>query len=295
MKKLFGILLLIFIALPSKSQLLWKISGKGLSHPSYIFGTHHLAKLSIIDSIKGLKPAFESAQQIIGEVDMKDMQASATMQLMQKKMMIDNDTTLRMLFTPTDYEKVNKCIKENLNGVDLSLMQKVRPAFLSNNLEVILYLKQMGDFNIQEQLDSYFQKEGLAKGKIVIPLETIEQQFDILFNSASLRRQAELLVCMIDNIKKETEQTLALNAFYKYQKLDAMYKLSLENEGNNCDPRPEEMENLIYKRNKTWVTKLPSLMKTAPSFIAVGALHLPGPHGVLILLKKAGYTVQPVW
>jgi uncharacterized protein YbaP (TraB family) len=295
MKKLFGILLLIFIALPSKSQLLWKISGKGLSHPSYIFGTHHLAKLSIIDSIKGLKPAFESAQQIIGEVDMKDMQAPATMQLMQKKMMIDNDTTLRMLFTPTDYEKVNKCVKENLNGADLSLMQKVRPVFLSNNLEVILYLKQMGDFNIQEQLDSYFQKEGLAKGKKVIPLETIEQQFDILFNSASLRRQAELLVCMIDNIKKEAEQTLALNAFYKYQKLDAMYKLSLENEGNNCDPRPEEMENLIYRRNKTWVTKLPSLMKAAPSFIAVGALHLPGPHGVLILLKKAGYTVQPVW
>lgn len=295
MKKLFGILLLIFIALPSKGQLLWKISGKGLSHPSYIFGTHHLAKLSIIDSIKGLKPAFESAQQIIGEVDMKDMQAPATMQLMQKKMMIDNDTTLRMLFTPTDYEKVNKCVKENLNGADLSLMQKVCPAFLSNNLEVILYLKQMGDFNIQEQLDSYFQKKGLAKGKKVIPLETIEQQFDILFNSASLRRQAELLVCMIDNIKKETEQTLALNAFYKYQKLDAMYKLSLENEGNNCDPRPEEMENLINKRNKTWVSKLPALMKTAPSFIAVGALHLPGPHGVLILLKKAGYTVQPVW
>ena len=74
MKKIsYLIIALLIVAAPSQAQLLWKISGKGLAHPSYMFGSHHLAKLSIIDSIKGLKPAFESTKQVVGEIDMKDM------------------------------------------------------------------------------------------------------------------------------------------------------------------------------------------------------------------------------
>ena len=30
------------------------------------------------------------------------------------------------------------------------------------------------------------------------------------------------------------------------------------------------------------------------AFIAVGALHLPGRHGLVALLREAGYTVTPV-
>ncbi|HEX4938725.1 MAG TPA: TraB/GumN family protein [Candidatus Kapabacteria bacterium] len=30
------------------------------------------------------------------------------------------------------------------------------------------------------------------------------------------------------------------------------------------------------------------------NLVAVGALHLPGEHGLLQLLRKAGYRVQPV-
>jgi uncharacterized protein YbaP (TraB family) len=51
---------------------------------------------------------------------------------------------------------------------------------------------------------------------------------------------------------------------------------------------------MIYNRNKAWSEKLPAIMKTAPTFIAVGALHLPGDKGLLNLLKKQGYTVEPV-
>ena len=51
MKKLLGILLFISIALSANAQLLWKVSGKGLEKPSYIFGTYHLSPLSIKDSI----------------------------------------------------------------------------------------------------------------------------------------------------------------------------------------------------------------------------------------------------
>lgn len=73
MKKILSILLFISLALNSNAQLLWKISGNGQEKPSYILGTHHLAPLSIKDSIAGLPQAVEGTTQVYGEVVMSDM------------------------------------------------------------------------------------------------------------------------------------------------------------------------------------------------------------------------------
>ena len=53
-------------------------------------------------------------------------------------------------------------------------------------------------------------------------------------------------------------------------------------------------EELIFKRNADWLKELPAIMSETPSFIAVGALHLPGEKGVLEGLRKAGYKITPV-
>jgi uncharacterized protein YbaP (TraB family) len=294
MKKIISLVaLLLLFVVSSQAQLLWKISGKGLSQPSYMFGTHHLAKLDILDSIKGIKPAFESVKQVIGEIDMKEMSSPSTMQKMQQKMMIDNDTTLTMLLSKEEYAKVDKCIQEYIPGVSLSMMPKVRPAFLTNQLSVVMMMKQLGETKLEEQMDTHFQQEALAKGKKVAAFETIDQQIDILLG-APLRRQAELLVCLIDNIKDEAKKALELSAYYKHQKIDAMYKISQERDGTRCDSYPSEEAKLIYDRNDAWVAKIPAMIKENPSMIVVGALHLPGPKGLIAQLRKAGYTVTPV-
>lgn len=293
MKRNLVILFVACLALNVNAQLLWKVSGNGLSKPSYILGTHHLAPLSIIDSIKGLQTAFDATTQIIGELKMSEVQTPATMQLMQQKMMIENDTTLQVLFTPEQYTTVNNFTKKNL-GFDLAQMPKVKPAFITNNAVVVLYMKHVGNFKPQEQLDTYFQTKGLEKGKKVGALETLDFQFNLLYNSMSLRRQAELLLCELSDVDKLVNNTKKLTSAYMNQKLDTMYKLSLEKEGTPCDPLPSEMEAMIGHRNKTWATKLPALMAADPTFVVVGALHLPGEDGLLNLLKKQGYTVQAV-
>lgn len=54
--------MLLSLALGVRAQLLWKVSGNGLEKPSYIMGTHHLAPLSITDSIASLPQAMEQAE-----------------------------------------------------------------------------------------------------------------------------------------------------------------------------------------------------------------------------------------
>jgi hypothetical protein len=54
------------------------------------------------------------------------------------------------------------------------------------------------------------------------------------------------------------------------------------------------MDLLLYNRNRKWAKALDSLLPAKSLLIAVGAGHLPGKKGVIALLKKEGFTVEPV-
>lgn len=293
MKKILGIILFISIALNVNAQLLWKISGNGLEKPSYIFGTHHLAPLSIKDSIQALPQVIDGTTQVYGEVIMADMMSPQFMQLMQQQMMIAGDTTLQSLFTAEQLEIVSKVVKENMMA-DLSMLDKLKPAVITQQLTLLFCMKHFGGINPQEQLDTYFQQQATQSGKKVGGLETPESQLDVLFKTQTLQRQANLLFCLVKDIDKAMSQAKRLNEAYLSQNLDDVLKLMEEREGNSCDPLPGEMESLLDDRNKAWIEKMPAIMKDAPTFFVVGAGHLPGANGVLNLLKQQGYTVEPM-
>ena len=48
---------------------------------------------------------------------------------------------------------------------------------------------------------------------------------------------------------------------------------------------------MVVERNKTMIKSAKPIIDQGNAFIAVGALHLPGPDGLIELLRKAGYTV----
>lgn len=291
MKKILGILLFISIALNANAQLLWKISGKGLEKPSYIFGTYHLSPLSIKDSIASMPQAIKETSQVYGETIMSDMTSPAFVQSVQQQMMMPKDSTLQSLFTPEQYEKVGKVIKDNMMA-DIAMLGQLKPAAINQQLVLLLYMKQTPGYNPQEQLDSFFQQQAQQQGKKVGGLETAQSQIELLFNSQSLHRQANLLYCTASNIDKTITQIKQLIKSYQAQNLDEVLKLMEERENTSCDPLPEEMEALIDNRNIAWANKMPTIMTEAPTLFVVGAGHLPGDCGILQLLKKQGYTVE---
>jgi len=294
MKKIFILACVLFLSISINAQsLLWKVSGNGLKSPSYIFGTHHLAPLSILDKVSGFKDAFNSTTQVVGELNMKDAQSPESVKKMQEKMFITNDTTAQILFNDKELETINAFLKANM-GFDLSQAPKIKPAFVSMVAAVFLATKALPGYNPKEQLDGYFQTKGEESGKKVLALETMEFQRDLLYDSQSLQRQARLLVCVLSDTTKEISNVKELTEAYYSFDLEKMDQLSKEKQGTSCDPQPGENELMIDNRNKDWAAKLPAIMKEAPSFIAVGALHLPGKAGLINLLRKQGFKVEPV-
>lgn len=165
----------------------------------------------------------------------------------------------------------------------------LKPMAITSMVTVNMVSKDMPGFNPAEQLDSWFQKQGKEEGKKIMPLETVEFQASLLFDSTPIAYQADALVELLKDPAKAMEQTKALNKAYNDQDLKAMLSLS-EAE----DEHPEFMIALLDRRNADWLTKLPDIMKQGSAFIAVGALHLAGDKGIVEGLRKLGYTVTPL-
>jgi uncharacterized protein YbaP (TraB family) len=51
---------------------------------------------------------------------------------------------------------------------------------------------------------------------------------------------------------------------------------------------------MIVERNKTMIRNAEPILAAGNAFIAVGALHLPGPDGLIELLRRRGHTVTAV-
>jgi uncharacterized protein YbaP (TraB family) len=50
----------------------------------------------------------------------------------------------------------------------------------------------------------------------------------------------------------------------------------------------------VVDRNERMTNRIAEFIKKQPTFIAIGALHLPGDIGVIARLRKKGFTVVPV-
>ena len=294
MKKILVLwMLLCIFALGANAQLLWKVSGKGLNKASYVLGTHHLAPLSILDSISGLKQAMNDVEQVCGEVVMEEMKAPATLMKMQQAAILPGDTTLHTLFTAAQYDSLAAKVKE-LMGVDLNMFDKMKPALLSTQLGVLIAMKSVPGFNPQQQLDEWCQAEAKKLGKAVTCLETVDFQMGVLFDSQSLKRQAEQLLATVNNLDCVEKQTNEVTVAYMTQDLDKLERAMNEKFGNALDALPEEEDALVYNRNTRWAENMLGIMSGKPTLFVVGCGHLVGDKGVLNLLKKQGYTVEAV-
>ena len=152
----------------------------------------------------------------------------------------------------------------------------------------------MPNFNPLKLIDAHFQIAAKKAGKSVIGLETVDFQIETLYKGATIERQKQQLLCMVDNDEYYALQMKELSAAYFAQDMQALLEIAEEKLENQCDATPEEKEQLIYGRNASWVEKMPTAMGEASTLFVVGALHLPGENGVLEMLKSKGYTIEVV-
>jgi uncharacterized protein len=266
------------------NTLLWRVSGKNLSKPSYIFGTMHMICANDIELSDSLKSAIQNSDNVYLELDMDDMwQMMGAMMHMNMK----GDTTLSDLLTPEDYKKVKNYFKDHDGLIPFSMMERYKPLLVESM--IMEQAKPCDNMIVIEQL---VMNEAKKSGKEIKGLETFDYQLAI-FDKIPYKLQAQQLVQMVDEAKAgsgaDEDEVKVLTDAYRKQELNKMDELT------KADPSIGEFTDiLLYDRNANWSKKLQELMPGSGLVIAVGAGHLPGLKGVLNLLRQAGYTVEPV-
>jgi len=269
----------------SNNTLLWRISGKDLSKPSYLFGTMHMICADDIMLSDSLVKAIETADDVYLELDMDNV---VEMMSAMAKMKMRNDTTLSDLLTRQEYEKVKAFFSEKGSMLPFTLLETYKP-FLAASL--IMEQQSGKSCATMISMEQLIMKEAKRHGKKIRGMESMEYQMSI-FDSIPYRFQAAQLVKMIEDGSKKGDgsEMEQITQAYRSQQLEKMEELTkMEDMGMN-----HFTDILLYNRNIAWARKLETLMAGKGLVVAVGAGHLPGEKGVINLLRKAGYKVEPV-
>ena len=272
------------------AQILYKVEGKNGQAPSYIFGSHHLSPISIVEE-SGVMEYFNQADQVVGEIDLT-IDPMALSLALQPFMMAPADSTLSVLLKDEDMDALNAQFVKwaPMPGMQLQMLEPLKPMAVTTMLAAGMSQEVMPGFDPTQQLDTYFFQTGVKDGKKILALETPEYQGEVLFNMTPLTVQAEALVDMLKNPEEALKAAEKLSNAYQERNLDAMIDISKED-----SEHPEFMENILYKRNENWLRILPSIIEADPSFIVVGALHLAGPEGIIQGLREQGFEITPIY
>lgn len=263
---------------PNEKTLLWKVTGKGISAPSYLYGTFHLACPDQLVVDTAIKKAFSQTRQLYLELDMDDpgMALEAL-----KYMPMTNKQTLSNLLSKKDYDSVATLFQQK-TGIPLLLFNNAKPMLVS----AMLYPALMKC--TPEGWEQVFLKMAKERSMNVSGLETVAFQMGI-FDSIPYQVQARSLMESLYHFDSLQQSSNEMVTMYNAKDLDKMQQEVLRDKDLG-----KYAPILLYQRNAHWVPVIEQQIKVQPSFFAVGAGHLGGKKGVIALLRQKGYTVTPV-
>ncbi|MEO0340474.1 MAG: TraB/GumN family protein [Bacteroidota bacterium] len=279
---------------PLEKSLLWEITGKDLTQPSYLYGTIHLIDKESFFFTDATKEAMDKVEGFAFEIDMNEMNDPMKIMPLMMKAMMPGDSSLSNLLSPEDYKKVSDHFQKM--GLPMMMLERIKPMFLSalvgNEGGGDMFSNPMGGGNGSTMSYEFEIMEVANKReKPISGLESMEFQMSI-FDSIPYRAQAKMLVDAV-SMEKDSASSSQLDELvkiYKDQDIEAMIN-AMDDEGGIGG-----YENILLdNRNKNWIPIMEEKMAENTMFFAVGAGHLAGENGVIKLLRKAGYELKPLY
>jgi len=265
----------------SSKSLLWEISGNGLEKTSYLYGTFHLLcpdDLQIKDKVKN---AVGSSEQLVLELDFDD---PSVMQTIQQNMAYSDGTTAEDYLNKSEYQLVAGFFRDSLQ-LPFERLQAIKPFFLSSM--TLIHFAGCQTVSFEQRLTSMAKEEDIeVKG-----LETVQEQMGFI-EDVPIKMQKKMLLENLQHYDSSRVMFQKMMDCYLSEDLPGLNAISQES--FTSQEYAEFRDNLLTNRNKNWIPDIEAMVKEKASFIAVGAAHLPGKEGVIDLLRKKGYQVEPV-
>jgi uncharacterized protein YbaP (TraB family) len=261
----------------AQTSLLWKVSGKGLKQPSYLYGTFHILCKEDLSFSAAALTAFATTQTLFLEINMSD---PMMLLKMGQSLMMPEGYSFKTLFSKADFDILTKYCKDSCN-MDIAMFDKMKP------LAVMSLLIQQSFSCKTASCEEELMKLAKRREMPINGLEALEDQIR-LFDSIPDKEEAAMIMQMITEKDARLLNRKMVTA-YKQQDINKLYDLMLES--------PDWItfkDLLLDNRNNNWIPVIAAQAKRKPTFFAFGAGHLAGEQGVIKLLQKQGYKVEPI-
>lgn len=278
-------LLLILFILPTflfgqdsvQYNLLWRIEGNNLQHPSYLFGTMHVNDARAFNFSDSVMLALERCEAFALEVHPDTMMNSMFKNLFNNA----PENNLMDVLSKEEYLQFKQKF-EAKSTLDLDKINIQDPSILSSMMEP-------DEDKVDDKatfVDAYLFGIARTLNKSISGLESMKDHSDAFSNYNKEQQRAFLLALINDNYEADYQQMLdELVDVYKEGNITQIATMA------NVFTR---VDSQLIRRNFVMAKSMEKLMQTKSLFAAVGTAHLPGKNGIINILTQKGYRVLPV-
>jgi uncharacterized protein YbaP (TraB family) len=281
-------------AVPNGKGLLWKLEKPG-EKPSYLFGTMHMTDTRVTTLPAAAQKAYDGAGTVVIETTdaMDKAKMMAAMASEPGLMMFTDNTTLSSLLSPDDAAALNKGL--DARGIPPATVAKMKPWILSAMmaLPACEVARQSAG---EPVLDVKLASDAKASGKDVEGLETAVDQLRAMASLPLEFHMKSLVETMKlgDKVNDVNETMIVLYQRGEIGMFWPLFRAVLPDTAEDKAGYAAFEQTMITSRNKVMAAHAGPILAKGNVFMAVGAMHLPGPEGLVEDFRKAGYTVTAV-
>lgn len=261
--------------------LLWRIQGPG-SEPDYVFGTIHIEDPRVLALPDAVVSALATADTFVMELkpDLSSLTQLGT------AMLYSDGSDLEQILGKELFARAAKVLAAR--GISEPAARNMKPW-------AVLITLSVPEPETGMVLDIVLYTKAVQQGKRIQGLESAEEQVSVLAD-LPLSMQIDLIRESLDNQALMDEVHQRLVEAYLARDLDAMQTLNDQAMAmTDAGTRDLVTTRMVTDRNRRMVQRMRPALQEGTAFVAVGALHLPGPEGILRLLEQRGYTVTKVY
>lgn len=270
---------------PAARHFLWEVSS--LTNRVYLYGTVHAGKESFYPLPEPVRKAFADAKVLAVEADITDVEAMA--KGASSMGLAPPDTLAKRVPAPL-YERFRRQLQRF--GMAERDVEGLKPFFAASLLAFAEWGRQ--GYLPQFGVDLHLIQRAREEKKRIVELEGAQAQSDLM---ASLTEKEHLqafegTVAAMESGLVRDQITGVVNA---WQAGDPKLLLDVVRAYNDAVPGAKELEDkFIWSRHDAMAAKIEDWLLNGRErvFVAVGALHLAGPRGLVETLRKRGHLVR---
>ena len=264
---------------------LWEVSS--LTNKVYLFGTVHAGMPSWYPLQHEIEHAFDVSPVLMVEADITNADA---IEKSARAMTYTPPANLKTHVPAQDYVRFKRLLERYQIPEDAVINMK---PFMASSLLVFGEWSRLG-YSPAMGVDGYFLVKAAQKKKTIVELEGVDAQL-ALMDSLDNEETLQLFRGTLDALESglSAQQIKGLVDAWQAGDPDALLKVARQY--NDKVPGAAQFEEkFIWSRHPAMVAKIVDVLEHSHDrhFIAVGALHLAGPRGLVELLKKKGYVVK---